>query len=179
MVLIESISIACGNVRITRVKCQSKHLTITHYYLQALKVHNEALDHIGQTVPVQTLLFNIREVSQRVGLWKKSGVEGVDCMGRVHRFLEGKGPLSFSTQLYDVKCIPKYFTEVVQFPRPARVYLPSSTAEGEDANALQNLSTVIVTGVDCSQSLVVRKLSCSGDQLGPTFTVPLNADLKV
>ena len=149
-------------------------------YFQALKVLNEAVDHNKQQVPAQTLLFNIREISQRVGQMKKmkSGIEGVDCSGTVHQFLEGKHPLFFSTRLYDVKCIPLYFTEVVQFPQQARVYRHSNTEEGEEEDSLKNLSTITIAAVTCGKRLVVRKLD-SRDQLGPNFTVPLDANSKV
>ena len=149
-------------------------------YFQALKVLNETVDHSKQQVPAQTLLFNIREVSQKVRWMQKmkSGIEGVDCSGTVHQFLEGEDPLFFSTRLYDVKCIPLYFTKVVQFPQPARVYRHSNTEEGEEEDALENLSTITIAEVTRGKRLVVRKLD-SRDQLGPNFTVPLDANLKV
>ena len=151
-----------------------------HSYFQALQVLNEAVDHSKQQVPAQTLLFNNREVSQRVGRMKKmkSGIEGVDSSGAVHQFLEGEDPLFFSTRLHDVKCIPLYFTEVVQFPQQARVYRHSNTEEGEEEDSLENLSTITIAEVTRGNRLVVRKLD-SRDQLGPNFTVPLDANLKV
>ena len=149
-------------------------------YFQALKVLNEAVDHSKQQVPAQTLLFNIREISQKVRWMQKmkSGIEGVDCSGTVHQFLEGEDPLFFSTRLYDVKCIPLYFTEVVQSSQPARVYRHPNTEEGEEEDALENLSTITIAEVTRGKRLVVRKLD-SRDQLGPNFTVPLDANLKV
>ena len=108
----------------------------------------------------------------------KSGIEGVDCSGTVHQFLESEDPLYFSTNLYDVKCIPLYFTEVVQFSQPARVYRHPNTEEGEEEDALENLSTITIAEVTRGNRLVVRKLH-TRDQLGPNFTVPLNANLKV
>ena len=100
-----------------------------------------ALDHSRQQVPAQTILFNIHKVSQRVGLRNKCGLEGVDCSGSSHRFLEGKVQLYFSTKLYDIKCSPVYFTNVLQFPQKARVYLNPSTEE-KDVKLLLNFSTI-------------------------------------
>ena len=108
----------------------------------------------------------------------KSGIEGVDSSGTVHQFLEGEDPLFFSTRLHDLKCIPLYFTEVVQFPQQARVYRHSNTEEGEEEDSLENLSTITIAEVTHGNRLVVRKLD-SRDQLGPNFTVPLDANLKV
>ena len=150
-----------------------------HWTLQALKVLDNALDHNGQKVPAKTILFNIHQVSQRVGLRKRCGIEGVDCSGVVHRFLEGEDPVHFSTRLFDVKCIPGYFSKVLQFPQTARVYLHSNTEEEEEVNLLQNLSSITITEVSHGHHLVVKKLSDGGDSLGPAFTVPWNADLKV
>ena len=163
------------------IKCRFTHNNIMHWTLQALKVLDNALDHNRQKVPAKTILFNIRQVSQRVGLRKRRGIEGVDCSGVVHRFLEGEDPLYFSTRLCDVKCIPGYFRKVLQFPQTARVYLNPNTEEEEEeeVNLLQNLSTVTITEVSHGHHLVVRKLSDDGNQLGPAFTVPLTADLKV
>ena len=149
-----------------------------HWILQALKVLNNPMDHKRQQVPTNTILFNIRQVSQRVGLRRKHGIEGVDYSGTVHRFLEGEDPLYFSTKLFDVKCIPLYFTNVLQLPQTARVYLHPNTEE-EEMNSLPNLSTVTITEVGNGHQLVVRKLSSDGDKLGPTFTIPLNTLLKV
>ena len=132
-----------------------------------------------------TILFNIHEVSQWVRMRKRHGIEGVDQSGTVHCFLEGDDPLYFSTKLIDVKCPPLCFTRVLQLPQTARVYLQPTTKEGgeeeEEAerHLLQNLSTVTITDVSQEYHLVVRKLSDSGDDLGPTFTIPLEADLKV
>lgn len=138
------------------------------------------MDHNKKQVPAQTLLFNIREITLKVGRMKKmkSGIEGVDCSGTVHQFLEGEDPLFFSTRLYDVKCMPLYFTEVVKSSQPARVYQHPNTEEGEEEDSLQNLSTITIAEVTPGNRLVVRKLD-SRDQLGPNFTVPLNANLKV
>lgn len=145
--------------------------------LQALKVLDDTLDHNKKNVSASTILFNIRKISQWVGLQKRRGIEGVDRGGTVHRFLEGKEPLYFSTRLYDVKCLPMHLTKVLQFPKTARVYMHPNT---EDQNSsLENLSTVIITEVGQVYHLVVRKLSDSGGRLGPTFTIPWNADLKV
>ena len=162
------------------VKCHFTHNYIMHWTLQALKVLDNALDHNRQAVPAKTILFNIRQVSQRVGIRKRCGIEGVDSSGTVHRFLEGEDPLYFSTRLFDVKCIPGYFPKVLQFPQTARVYLnPNTEEEEEEVNLLQNLSTVTITEVCHGHHLVVRKLSDSGDGLGPTFTVPWDTNLKV
>ena len=150
-----------------------------HWTLQALKILDNALDHNKQKVPAKTILFNIRQVSRWVGLHKRCGIEGVDCSGVVHRFLEGEDPVYFSTKLFDVKCLPMYFTNVLQFPQPARVYLHPNTEEEEEVNLLQNLSTAAITEVSHGHHLVVRKLSADGNHLGPAFTVPLTADLKV
>ena len=152
-------------------------------YIQALKVLNNPMDHNKQKVPADTILFNIREISQRVGLRKRQGIEGIGCSGTVHWFLEDDDPLHFSTKLYDVKCLPMFFTRVLQLPQTARVYLHPTTKEEEEEeeerDSLQNLSTVTITEVIQEYHLVVRKLSDSGDNLGPTFTIPLKADLKV
>ena len=158
------------------VKCHFTHNYIMHWTLQALKVLDNALDHYKQKVPAMTILFNIRQVSQRVGLRKRCGIEGVDCIGVAHQFLEGEDSVCFSTKLVDVKCRPMYFSKVLQFPQTARVYLHPNTEE-EEVKSLQNLSTVTITEVSHGHHLVVRKLS--GDSLGPAFTVPWNADLKV
>ena len=154
-------------------------VAMLHWHFQALRVLDNVVDHNGQLVPAQTLLFNICEVSQRVRFRRKSGIEGVDCSGTVHQFLEGEDTLFFSTRLHDVKCIPRYFAKVVLFPKTAKVYRHPNTEEGEEADALQNLSTITITEVSNGESLIVRKLSDGGDQLGPIFTIPLNADLKV
>ena len=106
----------------------------------------------------------------------------MDCSGTVHRFLESEDPLHFSTRLFDVKCRPMCFTlkNVLKFPQTARVYKhPNSEEEEEEANLLENLSTVTITEETHGHHLVVRKLSEDGLQLGPAFTVPWNADLKV
>ena len=105
----------------------------------------------------------------------------MDCSGLVHRFLEGEDPLHFSTKLFDTRCSPLYFANVLNFPQTARVYLhPSSDREEEEeAKLLPNFSTATITEVTHDHHLVVRKLSDDGNQLGPTFTVPLNACLKV
>ena len=106
----------------------------------------------------------------------------MDCSGLVHRFLEGEDPLHFSTKLFDTRCSPVYFANVLNFPQTARVYLHPSTdreEEEEEAKLLPNLSTATITEVTHDHHLVVRKLSDDGNQLGPTFTVPLNACLKV
>ena len=76
-----------------------------------------------------------------------------------------------------MKCSPMYFANVLQFPQMARVYLHPKTDKKEDT--LQNLSTVTITNVVDDHDPVVRKLSDNGDKLGPLFTVPWNADLKV
>ena len=155
----------------------------THFvYIQALKVLNNPKDHNKQKVPADTILFNIRQVSQNVGLRKKHGIEGVGYSGTAHWFLEDDDPLYFSTKLYDVKCPPMFFTRVLQLPQTARVYLHPTTKEEEEEeerDSLQNLSTVTLTEVGQEHHLVVRKLSDSGDNLGRTFTIPLKADLKV
>ena len=152
-------------------------------FVQALKVLNEALDHKEQVVPAKTILFNIRQVNQRVGLRKRCGIEGVDCRGAVHRFLEGGSPVNFSTRLFDVKCSPMCFTvaNVLQFPQTARVYLHANAGEKEEEEAklLQNLSTITISGVTHGHHLMVRKLTDGEDGLGPAFTVPWNADVKV
>ena len=107
----------------------------------------------------------------------------MDCSGLVHRFLEGEDPLHFSTKLFDTRCSPVYFANVLHFPQTARVYLHPSTdreeEEEEEAKLLPNLSTATITEVSHDHHLVVRKLSDDGNQLGPTFTVPLTACLKV
>ena len=152
-----------------------------HWTLQALKVLDDALDHSRQQVPAQTILFNIHEVSQRVGLRKKCGIKGVDCSGAIYQFLEGENPLYFSTRLFDVKCIPGYFSKALQLPQTARVYLNPNTEEEEEeeVKSLQNLSTVTITEVSHGHHLLVRKLSDDGNHLGPAFTVPSTADLEV
>ena len=152
-----------------------------HWTLQALKVLNCAVDHSKKKVPPMTLLFNIRPVSQRVRLRKRSGIEGVDSSGAVHRFLEGEDPLNFSTKLFDVKCSPMRFLKALHLPQTARVYLHPDMVQEEDegVRSLQNLSTTTITEVSHDHHLVVRKLSEDGNQLGSTFTVPLSADLKV
>ena len=144
---------------------------------QALKVLNDALDHNRHKVSANTILFNIRQVSQGLGPLKKQGIEGIDSNGIAHKFLEGENSLSFSTRLYDVKSSPMYFAKVLQCPQMARVYLHPKTDKKEDT--LQNLSTVTITDVIDGHDLVVRKLSDNGDKLGPLFTIPWNADLKV
>ena len=152
----------------------------SHWTLQALKVLNNVLDHGRRVVPARTILFNIRQINQRVGLRKRYGIEGVDSSGLVHRFLEGEDPLHFSTKLFDTRCSPVYFANVLNFPQTARVYLhPSTDGEEEETKLLPNLSTTTITEVTHDHHLVVRKLSDDGNQLGPTFTVPLNACLKV
>ena len=107
----------------------------------------------------------------------------MDGSGLVHRFLEGEDPLHFSTKLFDTRCSPVYFANVLHFPQTARVYLHPSTdreeEEEEEAKLLPNLSTATITEVSHDHHLVVRKLSDDGNQLGPTFTVPLTACLKV
>ena len=113
-----------------------------------------------------------------IGLRKKQGIAGVDHKGTVHQFLEGN-KLYFSTKLRDVKCIPWNFIEVLQTPQTAVVFLHPNTEEEEEANSVQNLSIVTITEVTCVPHLVVRKMSDNGDQMGPTFTVPANADLEV
>ena len=159
--------------------CQMS-LKYNHLYwtLQALMVLDHAVDHKGQKVPARTILFNIHKLTQWVRLRKRRGIEGVDCSGTVHQFLEGEDPLYFSTKLIDVKCIPFYFANVLQVPQTARVY-HTEEGEGGDLNSLQNLSTITIAEVSKGQHLVMRKLSDSGDGLGPVFTVPLDADLKV
>ena len=108
----------------------------------------------------------------------------MDGSGLVHRFLEGVDPLHFSTKLFDTRCPPVCFAKVLHFPQTARVYLHPSTdreeeEEEEKAKLLPNLSTATITEVTHDHHLVVRKLSDDGNQLGPTFAVPLNASLKV
>ena len=144
-------------------------------------VLDHAVDHSGQNVLPKTILFNIHQVSQRVGLKKRCGIEGMDCSGAVHRFLEGEDPVYFSTKLCDVKCLPVNFPKGLHFPQTARVYLRSSMEQEEDkgVKSLQNLSTVTITEVFHGHHLVVRKLSDDGHQLGPAFTVPSNVELKV
>ena len=87
----------------------------------------------------------------------------------------------FSTRLFDIKCSPMCFANVVEFPQTARVYLHPNTEveEEEEVKLLPNLSTVTITEVFHNHHLVVRKLSDDGHHLGPTFTIPLNADMKV
>ena len=104
----------------------------------------------------------------------------MDSSGTVHCFLEGEDPLHFSTKLFDVKCIPLYFSSILQLPQTARVYLhPSAEEEESEVSSLYNLSTVIITGISHGHNVVVRKLLPSGDELGPMFTVPGNANLQV
>ena len=147
---------------------------------QALKVLDYVLDHSKKKVPPKTLLFNIHLVSQVVGLRKRRGIEAVDSSGTVHKFLEGEDPLYFSTRLFDVKCSPMCFLEALHLPQAARVYLHTDMEqEDEGVRLLQNLSIVTITEVSHDHHLVVRKLSDYGNQLGPTFTIPLSADLKV
>ena len=153
-----------------------------HWTLQALNVLDNALDHNGQKVPAKTILFNICQVSQWVMLQKRCGIQRGDYRGVVHRFLEGEDPpLYFNTKLFDVKCLPMCFKNVLQLPQTARVYLHPNTdeEEEEEGNLLQNLSTITITEVSHGHHLVVRKLSDDGNHLGPAFTVPLTADLKV
>ena len=116
-----------------------------------------------------------------VGLRKRCGIEAVDSSGTVHRFVEGEDPLYFSTRLFDVKCCPMYFLNALCLPQAAMVYLHTDMEQEEDegVRSLQNLSTHTITEVSHGHHLVVRKLSDDGNQLGPTFTVPLSADLKV
>ena len=129
-------------------------------------------------VPANTIFFNIHEVTQWAGLRKRHGIKGVDESGTVHYFMENEDPLHFSTKLYDVKCPPMCFTSVLQLPQTARVYLHPITEE-EEVSSLQNLSTVTIMEVGQHCHLMVRKLSDGGNDLGPTFTIPLNAALKV
>ena len=148
---------------------------------QVLKVLNDTVNHSKKKVQPMTLLFNIRPVSQMVGLRKRCGIEAVDSSGTVHRFLEGDDPLYFSTRLFDVKCSALCFLNALRLPQPATVYLHTDMEQEEDegVRSLQNLSTHTITEVNHGHHLVVRKLSDDGNQLGPTFTVPLSADLKV
>ena len=152
--------------------------------MQALKVLDEAMDYNGQKVPAKTILLNVHKVSQRVGLQKKCGIEGVNDSGAVLKFLESENPLHFSTRLIDVKCGPKCFTvaNMLQFPQTARVYLHLNTEEEEEeeeANLLQNRTTVTIAEPTHDHHLVVRKLCDGRNQLGSVFTVPFNADMKV
>ena len=172
------------NHLLCHIKFSTRSFMLDFVYTQALKVLNNPIDHNKKQVPADTILFNIRQVSQRVGLRKKHGIKGVGCSGTVHWFLEDDHPLHFSTKLYDVKCPPLCFTRVLQLPQTARVYLHPTTLEEEEEeeeerDSLQNLSTVTITEVIQEHHLVVRKLSDSGDDLEPTFTIPLKADLKV
>ena len=148
--------------------------------LQALRLLDPAKDHRGKMVPARTILFNIRQVNMRVRLMLRSGIEGVDYTGVIHRFLDSEDcdRLFFSTKLFDVKCSPMLFTTVLRCPQTARVYLHPDMGQ-EEVRSLQNLSYVTITEVSHDYHLVVRKLSDDGKQLGPTFTVPLSADLKV
>ena len=146
--------------------------------MQALKVLSGTKDHKRQQVPADTILFNIRQVTQRVGVKKRQGIKGEEYNGTAHCFLEGEDPLYFSTKLFDVKCIPLYFRSVLQLPQPARVYLHPK-AEEEERKSLQNLSTVTITEISHGHHVVVRKLLHSGEELGPMFTIPGNADLQV
>lgn len=151
-----------------------------HWTLQVVKVLNCTVDHSKKKVQPMTLLFNIRQISQMVGLRKRCGIEGVDSSGIVHRFLEGEDPLYFSTRLIDVKCSPMSFLKALHLPQAAMIYLHTDMEqEDEGVRSLQNLSTITITEVSHSNHLVVRKLSDDGNQLGPTFTVPSSADLKV
>ena len=152
-----------------------------HWTLQALKVLDYAVDHSKKKVRPNTLLFNIRPVSQMVRLRKRCGIEAVDSSGTVHRFLEGENPLYFSTRLFDVKCSPMCFLKSLHLPQTAVVYLHPDMEQEEDegVRSLQNLSTITITEVSHDHHLVVRKLSDDGNQLGPTFTIPFSADLKV
>ena len=152
-----------------------------HWTLQVLKVLNDTVNHSKKRVQPTTLLFNIRSVRQMVGLRKRCGIEAVDSSGTVHRFLEGEDPLCFSTRLFDVKCCPMYFLNALRLPQAAMVYLHTDMEQEEDkgVRSLQNLSNHTITEVSHGHHLVVRKLSDDGNQLGPTFTVPLSADLKV
>ena len=114
----------------------------------------------------------------------RSGIEGVDYKGVTHRFLDGGDcdRLFFSTKLFDIKCLPMCLTTVLRCPQTARIYLrPDMEQEDEGVRSLQNLSYVTITEVAHDHHLVVRKLSDDGNQLqlGPAFTVPLSADLKV
>lgn len=113
-----------------------------------------------------------------IGLRKKKGIKGVDHKGTVHQFLEGN-KLYFSTKLSDVKCMPLHFIKVLQTPQTAIVYLHPNAEEEEEANSVQNLSIITITEVRRVPRLVVRKMSDSGDQLGPILMVPANADLEV
>lgn len=162
--------------------CQASFYTyFMDWTMQALRVLNKAWDHERQEVPAMTILFNIKicQVEQMIGQGKRQlqGVEGVDHKGTRHQFLEGTR-LYFSTKLFDVKCMPWSFIGVLQTPQTAVVYL-QSIAEEEEVTSVQNLSIVTITEVTCVPHLVVRKMSDSGDQMGPTFTVPANADLEV
>ena len=149
--------------------------------LQALKVLSNTLDHNKQLVQANTLLFNTTWISQRVGLRKKQGIKGVDSSGGVHHFLEGEAPLNFSTKLFDVKCSPMYFANVLQFPQRARVYQHPEMGEGQKMMSLQHLSTVTITDLSYDQYLVVRKLSDSESCKDSTsiFIIPVNAPIKV
>lgn len=144
--------------------------------LQAMKVLDDVLDHNGQRVTANTILFNITKVRHRISIPKKRGIAGVDSRGVVHTFLEGEEQLFFSTQLFDVKCSPVFFKDVLELPQMARAYLHPNT---ELANSLHNLSTVTFTDVSHGHHPIVLYMSDSGDKLGPTFSLPLNADLKV
>ena len=117
-----------------------------HCTLQALTVLNHPLDHNGQKVPAKTTLFNIRQVSQRIMLQKRHGIEGVDHKGDRHRFLEGEDSLHFSTKLYDVKCLPMCFPNELQLPQTARVYLHPNMDQEEDegVKSLRNLVSALV-----------------------------------
>ena len=160
---------------------------LMHWTLQALKVVNNALDHNKKQVPADTILFNIRQVSQRVGLRKRQGIEGEDSSGTVHCFLEGEVPLHFSTKLFDVKCSPMYFANVLQFPQRAVVYLHPEMGEEQKMKSLQHLSTVTITDLSYDQHLVVRKLSDSDCQQKGTsgresvsyLNIPFNAPIEV
>jgi len=162
--------------------CQMS-LKYNHLYwtLQALMVLDHAVDHKGQKVPARTILFNIHKLTQWIRLRKRRGIEGVDCSGTVHQFLEGEDPLYFSTRLVHVKCSPMYFPKaLLHLPQTAMAYLHTDMEqEDEGMRSLQNLSIVTITEVSHDHHLVVRKLSDDGNQLSPTFTVPLSADLKV
>ena len=94
----------------------------------------------------------------------------------MHKFYESDHPLYFSTKLFDVKCSPLFFKCVLKLPQMARVYLD---ANAELASSLHNLSTVMFTSFSQGHNLKLRKVSDTGDDLGPAFTIPLNTKLKV
>ena len=134
--------------------------------MQALKVLSGTKDHKRQQVPADTILFNIRQVTQRVGVKKRQGIKGEEYNGTAHCFLEGEDPLYFSTKLFDVKCIPLYFTSVLQLPQPARVYVHPK-AEEEERKSLQNLYTVTITEISHGHHVVVRKCYTAERSWGP------------